>query len=54
MLKVSFLKDLSYVPFCKVEYVEDPNDVLKIWYNLFNEILNKHESIVTKRPKSDK
>jgi hypothetical protein len=32
-----FLKDLSYAPFNKVEYVEDPNDALKIWYNLFNE-----------------
>ena len=46
-----FLKDLSYAPFNKVEYVEDPNDALKIWYNLFNEILNKHAPIVTRRVK---
>ena len=46
-----FLKDLSYAPFNKDEYVEDPNDALKIWYNLFNEILNKHAPIVTKRVK---
>ena len=32
-----FLKDLSYAPFNKVEYVDNPNDPLKIWYNLFNE-----------------
>ena len=49
-----FLKDLSYAPFNKVEYVEDPDDALKIWYNLFNEILNKHAPIVTKRVKRDK
>jgi hypothetical protein len=42
---------LSYAPFNKVEYVEDPNDALKIWYNLFNEILNKHAPIITKRDK---
>jgi hypothetical protein len=34
--------------------VEIPNDALKIWYNLFNEILNKHAPIVTKRVKRDK
>ena len=45
---------LSYAPFNKVEYVEDPNDALKIWYNLFNEILNNHAPIVTKRVKRDK
>jgi hypothetical protein len=27
---------------------------LKIWYNLFNEIVNKHAPIVTKRVKRDK
>jgi hypothetical protein len=48
------LKDLSYAPFNKVEYVEDPNGALKMWYNLFNEILNKHAPIVTKRAKRDK
>jgi hypothetical protein len=31
-----------------------PNHALKIWYNLFNEILNKHSPIVTKRVKRDK
>jgi hypothetical protein len=49
-----FLKDLSYAPFNKVEYVDDPNDALKIWYNLFNAILNKHAPIVAKRVKRDK
>jgi hypothetical protein len=49
-----FLKDLSYAPFNKVEYVDDPNDALKIWYNLLNAILNKHAPIVTKRVKRDK
>jgi hypothetical protein len=43
IIESEFLKDLSYAPFNKVEYVEYPNDALKIWYNLFiNEILNKH------------
>jgi hypothetical protein len=49
-----FLKDLSYAPFNKVEYVDEPNDALKIWYNLFNAILNKHAPIVAKRVKRDK
>ena len=44
IVESEFLKDLSYVQFNKVEYVEDPNDALKIWYNLFNEILiNMHQ-----------
>ena len=48
IIESEFLKDLSYAPFNKVEYVEYPNDALKIWYNLFiNEILNKHAPIVT-------
>ena len=51
---ITDLKDLSYAPFNKVEYVEDPIDALKIWYNLFNEILNKHAPIVTKRVKRGK
>jgi hypothetical protein len=54
IVESEFLKDLSYVQFNKVEYVEDPNDAFKIWYNLFNEILNKHAPIVTKRVKRDK
>ena len=54
IVESEFLKDLSYAPFNKVEYVEDPNDALKIWYNFFNEILNKHAPIVTKRVKRDK
>ena len=51
---LQFLKDLPYAPFNKVEYVEDPNDAFKIWYNLFNEILNKHAPIVTTIVKRDK
>ena len=44
IVESEFLKDLSYAPFNKVEYVEDPNDAFKIWYNLFNEILiNMHQ-----------
>jgi hypothetical protein len=43
-----------HIPFNKVEYVDDPNDALKVWYNLFNAILNKHAPIVTKRVKRDK
>ena len=54
IFKSEFLKDLSYAPFNKVEYVEDPNHALKIWNNLFNELLNKHAPIVTKRVKRDK
>jgi hypothetical protein len=54
IVESEFLKDLSYAPFNNVEYVEDPNDALKIWYNLSNEILNKHAPIVTKRVKRDK
>ena len=51
---VTFTGACANAPFNKVEYVEDPNDALKIWYNLFNEILNKHAPIVTKRVKRDK
>ena len=40
-----------YAPFNRIEYVEDNNDTLNIWYNLFNEILNKHAPIVTRRVK---
>ena len=39
IVESEFLKDLSYAPFNKVEYVE---------------ILNKHAPIVTKRVKRDK
>ena len=42
---------LSYAPFNRIEYVDDNNDTLNIWYNLFNEILNKHAPIVTRRAK---
>jgi hypothetical protein len=35
----------------RIEYVDDNNDTLNIWYNLFNEILNKHAPIVTRRVK---
>jgi hypothetical protein len=47
-------KDYSYALFKKVEYIADTNDALNIWYNLFNEILDKHAPIVTKRVKRDK
>ena len=34
---VTFTGPCVNAPFNQVEYVEDPNDALKIWYNLFNE-----------------
>jgi hypothetical protein len=51
IVESEFLKDISYAPFNKVEYAQDPNDALNMWYNLFIEILNKHAPIVTKRVK---
>jgi hypothetical protein len=39
---------LYYAPFNRIEYVDDNNDTLNIWYNLFNEIRVRRSTLCDK------
>ena len=44
----AFLDDLSRVPFHLVEFESDLAKAIKLWYNIFNDVINKHVPVVTK------
>ena len=37
-----FLDDLSKLLWNVIETVSDVNDALNLWYNLFNDVVDKH------------
>ena len=47
------MENLPNAPFYLVEYENDPNASLQIWYQIFDEVLNKHAPVVRKRVKND-
>ena len=49
-----YLKDLKSAPFQHIEFENDPSVCIEMWYNIFNNILNKHAPIVKKRVKKDR
>ena len=48
-----FLKDLANSNFNTLLQLDDPNEILNSFYDLFNGILNKHAKVKTKRVKTD-
>ncbi|VDI44092.1 Hypothetical predicted protein [Mytilus galloprovincialis] len=50
----NYLKDLKSAPFQHIEFENDPSVCIEMWYNIFNNILNKHAPIVKKRVKKDR
>ena len=49
--EAEFLNDLNHTPFHTVYNETDPDQAVDRWYNLFNDVLNKHAPLRLKRVK---
>ena len=48
-----FLQDLSAVPWSEIELLENVDTMLGVWYDFFNDVIDKHAPIKTHRIKNE-
>ena len=48
-----FLQDLSAVPWSEIELLENVDTMLDVWYDFFNDVIDKHAPIKTHRIKNE-
>ena len=48
-----FLHDLSAVPWSETELLENVDTMLDVWYDFFNDVIDKHAPIKTHRIKNE-
>lgn len=48
------MDDLTAASFYTIEFESDTSKCLSLFYKIFNEVINKHVPVVTKRVKRDK